>query len=155
MEGLFQTTPNGQVISANPATARILGYDSPEAFIADVHDLARQLYVDPTERRDFVAQLQASGELHAFETRFRRKDGEVIWVSISASSETDLVSNTRYILGSIHDVTERRMQHQRIVHLNRIHMVLSGINSLIVRTRDRGELFFETCRIAVEAGNFP
>lgn len=155
VEGLFQTTPNGQVISANPATARILGYDFPEAFIADVHDLARQLYVDPTERRDFVAQLQASGELHAFETRFRRKDGEVIWVSISASSETDLVSNTRYILGSIYDVTERRMQHQRIVHLNRIHMVLSGINTLIVRTRDRGELFLETCRIAVEAGNFP
>jgi diguanylate cyclase (GGDEF)-like protein/PAS domain S-box-containing protein len=155
VEGLFQTTPDGQVISANPAAARMLGYGTPEEFIADVHDLARQLYIDPADRRDFIARLQASGEVRAFETRFRRKDGEVIWVSISASSETDLVSNTRYILGSIHDVTERRMQHQRIVHLNRIHMVLSGINTLIVQTRDRGELFLETCRIAVEAGNFP
>ena len=35
---------------------------------------------------------------------------------------------------------------------NRIYALMSGINALIVRVRDREELFDETCRIAVEAG---
>jgi diguanylate cyclase (GGDEF)-like protein/PAS domain S-box-containing protein len=50
------------------------------------------------------------------------------------------------------DITERKKAEDRIVHLNRVHAVLSGINSLIVRVLDREELFREACRIAVEDG---
>ena len=53
------------------------------------------------------------------------------------------------------DITDRREQELRIARLNRIHEVLSGINSAIVRIRDREELFQEACRIAVEHGGFP
>ncbi|MHB9002158.1 MAG: response regulator [Thermoanaerobaculia bacterium] len=42
----------------------------------------------------------------------------------------------------------------RIIRLNRIYAVLSGINTAIVRVRDRQELFEEACRIAVEQGRF-
>ncbi len=52
------------------------------------------------------------------------------------------------------DITERKEAADRIVHLNRVHAVLSGINTLIVRVHDRDELFREACRIAVEAGGF-
>lgn len=41
---------------------------------------------------------------------------------------------------------------ERIRRLNRVHAVLSGISSLIVRVNDREELFAQACRIAVEAG---
>jgi len=52
------------------------------------------------------------------------------------------------------DITERKQAENRIRRLNRVYAVLSGINSLIVRVRDRDELFREACRIAVEHGQF-
>jgi len=52
------------------------------------------------------------------------------------------------------DITEQRRAETGIKRLNRVYAVLSGINALIVRVRDRDELFREACRIAVEAGGF-
>lgn len=52
------------------------------------------------------------------------------------------------------NITERKAAQDRIVFLNRIFAMLSGINSLIVRVRDRDELFRESCRIANETGGF-
>jgi PAS domain S-box-containing protein len=52
------------------------------------------------------------------------------------------------------NITERRQAQARIVRLNRVYAMLSGINALIVRVRDRDELFSRACRIAVEAGAF-
>jgi diguanylate cyclase (GGDEF)-like protein len=52
------------------------------------------------------------------------------------------------------NIAERKEAENRIVHLNRVHAMLSGINTLIVRVRERDELFREACRIAVGAGGF-
>jgi diguanylate cyclase (GGDEF)-like protein/PAS domain S-box-containing protein len=53
------------------------------------------------------------------------------------------------------DITEGRQAEARIAYLNRVYAVLSGINSLIVRVRDRAELFTDACRIATTQGGFP
>jgi diguanylate cyclase (GGDEF)-like protein len=59
------------------------------------------------------------------------------------------------LIGSIAlDVTEQKLQDEKIERLNRIHAVLSGINSAIVRIRDTQKLLYEACRIAVDAGGF-
>ena len=52
------------------------------------------------------------------------------------------------------DITERQAAQDRIFQLNRVYAMLSGINTLIVRVRDRDELFREACRLAVDAGGF-
>jgi diguanylate cyclase (GGDEF)-like protein/PAS domain S-box-containing protein len=52
------------------------------------------------------------------------------------------------------DITEQKLQDEKIERLNRIHAVLSGINSAIVRIRDTEELLYEACRIAVDDGGF-
>jgi diguanylate cyclase (GGDEF)-like protein len=52
------------------------------------------------------------------------------------------------------DITERKAAEDTITRLNRVYAVLSGINALIVRVRDRDELFSQACRIAIEAGGF-
>jgi PAS domain S-box-containing protein/diguanylate cyclase (GGDEF)-like protein len=52
------------------------------------------------------------------------------------------------------DITEQRQAEERIRRLNRVYAVLSGINALIVRARDREQLLREACRIAVEDGGF-
>lgn len=55
---------------------------------------------------------------------------------------------------TLQNITEQKTAEERIKRLNRVHAVQSGINALIVRTRDRDELFQEACRIAVEMGGF-
>ncbi len=52
------------------------------------------------------------------------------------------------------DITERREAERKIKRLNRVYAMLSGINTLIVRVREREELFREACGIAVSHGHF-
>ena len=65
-----------------------------------------------------------------------------------------LMATLLTITGQVSQFFIRQSQHERILRLNRMHAVLSGINSAIVRVRDREELLHEACRIAVEAGHF-
>jgi diguanylate cyclase (GGDEF)-like protein/PAS domain S-box-containing protein len=52
------------------------------------------------------------------------------------------------------DITEQKRAEIRIKRLNRVHTLVSGINSLMARVRDRGELFRGACQMAVEHGHF-
>ncbi len=52
------------------------------------------------------------------------------------------------------DITASKQAQMRIQHLNRVYAMLSGITKLIVRVRDRDELYREACRIAVRDGGF-
>lgn len=52
------------------------------------------------------------------------------------------------------EIDERKRAEVRVIRLNRIYSVLSGINTTIVRVREEDELFKEACRIAVEQGGF-
>jgi diguanylate cyclase (GGDEF)-like protein/PAS domain S-box-containing protein len=72
-------------------------------------------------------------------------------------NNTVLRSRTGDVIGTAsigEDITEQKRAETRIRRLNRVYSVLSGINALIVRARDRDELFSEACRIAVESGGF-
>jgi diguanylate cyclase (GGDEF)-like protein/PAS domain S-box-containing protein len=69
-----------------------------------------------------------------------------------------LRSATGHVIGMAtvgEDITEGRQAEARIAYLNRMYAFLSGINSLIVRVRDRAELFRDACRIATTQGGFP
>ena len=62
--------------------------------------------------------------------------------------------SVEYLSTIARDITLQKEHEKRITRLNRVYAVLSGINTTIVRTRDRQELFDEACRIAVEQGKF-
>jgi diguanylate cyclase (GGDEF)-like protein/PAS domain S-box-containing protein len=82
----------------------------------------------------------------------RRGDGSMVWVELRRHAQRSGESWT--IVTLVRDVTERKQAETRIVHLNRVHAMLSGINTLIVRVRNRDDLFSEACRIATEEGGF-
>ena len=52
------------------------------------------------------------------------------------------------------DISERKAMEEQLIHINRLFSVLSSINRMIVRTRDRQRLFDEACHIVVEEGLF-
>ena len=66
-EGIFQTTPDGKFLAANPAMARILGFSSAEELIRERTDIARQGYVRPELREEFKKLIERNGSVSGFE----------------------------------------------------------------------------------------
>ncbi len=107
-EGIFQTTTDGRILTANPALARIFGYSSPEELMATVTDVAGQLYEDPEDRAEFARLVDQQGAVSNFETRIRRRDGGVIWISNNAWILRDYDGRIVGYEGMVEDITERK-----------------------------------------------
>ncbi len=106
--GIFQTTPDGGVLDANPAWAEFLGYDSREELLARVHDVTTQVYADPSDRADILARLRRDGRVVRHEIRMRRRDGSLMWAAISAEGVFDDAGALVMIEGLADDVTEHK-----------------------------------------------
>ncbi|MDD5643387.1 MAG: PAS domain-containing protein, partial [Syntrophales bacterium] len=113
VEGIFQSTPEGQFLSVNPAMARIFGYGSAEEMLDSVADISRQLYVDPQRRNDFTQTLKDTGFIKGFEAEMYRQDGSRIRVSINARMVKDEEGEVLYYEGFVQDVTDRRQQDRQ------------------------------------------
>jgi PAS domain S-box-containing protein len=101
--GIFHLEPDGRWTDANPAAARILGYDAPKDLLSDQPDLAGRLFINAASRDAWLNSLRTENR-HSFETAVRTHDGRVIWVSFGGheSANGDGADCTLY------DVTERR-----------------------------------------------
>ncbi len=108
LEGIFRSTFDGGRILANPAMARILGYDSPAALLLAVTDLAAQLYTDPQQRQVALELLRWQGTLTGHEIAARRRDGSVVWLAISARLVRDAAGAPMAIEGRAEDISLRR-----------------------------------------------
>ena len=108
VDGIYRTTRTGQFIDANPAMARMLGYDSPEELVAGINSIAQQLYVVPEQRWELTRLLEKHDVVERFETQLYRKNGSVIWVSLCARAIRDSTGQVLYYEGTAEDITERK-----------------------------------------------
>jgi diguanylate cyclase (GGDEF)-like protein/PAS domain S-box-containing protein len=145
-DGIFVTDQQGKLKLVNPRFCEMLGYGEEELLRLNIEDT----HAD-ADRALLAQRLASLGEVkrRTFERMMRRKDGTLFPVEISIRR-----LSTGLNQGIVRDITERKKAEIRILGLNRVYAVLSGINATIVRAKDREELFREACRIAVEAGQF-
>ncbi len=108
LEGIYQTTMDGRVLSINPALARILGYDSPDEFLSLVSDVGRQVWAEPEERSIYLKKGMERGVLHEHECRLKRKDGSIAWVSVNGRFVHGPDGETIYHEGFIKDVSDHK-----------------------------------------------
>jgi diguanylate cyclase (GGDEF)-like protein/PAS domain S-box-containing protein len=144
---------DGRVLYMNPAGLRMLGFEVG----ADVSALP----VGSGHPAWALKLVTATGIPHAIEhgtwsgeSAFLRPNGTEIPVSQVIIAHKGEAGSIDYLSTIARDISERKEQEAKVVRLNRVYAVLSGINTAIVRIRDRQELFDETCRIAVEQGGF-
>ncbi|HEY6766011.1 MAG TPA: PAS domain S-box protein [Candidatus Sulfotelmatobacter sp.] len=123
IEGIYQTTPEGKYISANPALARMLGFYSPEELITARNDIARQEYVRPEIRTEFARRLEQHGVVQKFEYEAYRKDGKIIWVSENARAVRDSEGHILYYEGTVEDTTRRRELEQQLHQMQKIEAI--------------------------------
>ena len=114
IEGIFQSSPDGRLLSANPALARIFGFDSAVDLAAAMTDVNRGLYLDPERRAEFARLLEEKGRVSGFESQIQRKDGSVVWISESAHAIRDEEGRTLCYEGSVEDVTERKRTEEAL-----------------------------------------
>jgi PAS domain S-box-containing protein len=107
LEGIFQSSPDGRLLSVNPSMARIFGYDSPEEMIASIADIRSSIYVDGSDRLHLNALLEEGGQVNDFEFRAYQRDGEIIWVEIDVRSVRNLQGNILFYEGIIQEITDR------------------------------------------------
>ena len=113
-EGIFQTTPDGRYLSANPAQARMLGYDSPDALLANVTDIEKQTYVRPQTRQELKHLLETQAAIKGFEDERARKDGSKIWMSISGHVVRDASGAVLYYECTSQDITQRKLAEMEL-----------------------------------------
>jgi PAS domain S-box-containing protein/diguanylate cyclase (GGDEF)-like protein len=156
LDALITIDHRGNIVEFNPSAEAMFGISRERALGKPMAEAIVPPRLRDAHHRGFAHYL-ATGEGPILGKRLElaaiRADGtefpiELAITAIKSSSGT-------LFTGFIRDITARREAEGKIHHLNRVYAVLSGINALIVRVRDRNELFQGACRIAIEAGQFP
>jgi len=109
--GLYRTTPEGEILEANPALVEMLGYSDIETFNAE---RAANLFVNPEDRERELDLLMRDGVVHDFELQLRRRDGSVIWVEDATQAVKNEVGQIICYEGSLEDITERKLAEEAL-----------------------------------------
>ena len=116
VHGIFQASLQEGLRAANPALARMLGYDDPQEVLWSLTDLATYLFVGGNEELQHIRQvLEGERGLIGYETQLRRKDGSVIDVLMNLLLKPD---EEGLVEGFVADITERKQAQQRLQLLN-------------------------------------
>jgi PAS domain S-box-containing protein len=121
--GIFQTTLDGQIINANQAFARILGYDSPQELSNAITDLSRELYVHPERRSELLSLVNEQGMVREFEVQFYRKDRSIAWITLSVRAVRGNGGGIIYMEGTAQDITDRKALEFRLLQAQKMEAI--------------------------------
>jgi two-component system, cell cycle sensor histidine kinase and response regulator CckA len=112
--GIYQSTLDGKLITANVTLAKILGYSSVEELLQC--DMAKDIYWNKSERMKLIQEYEPKGKASDIEIRWKRKDGNPVWIQLNAHAIKDQAEDTMYFDGFVLDLTERK-KAQEALHL--------------------------------------
>ncbi|MHB8138888.1 MAG: PAS domain S-box protein [Smithellaceae bacterium] len=113
-EGIFRSTPDGKIVMANQAMATMFGYKSPEEGMTSITDVMNQHYVNPEDRRILTRMIEEHGSVKGYELQCYRKDGSIIWISLTIHAVRDEKGQIIYYDCINEDITSRKQEIERI-----------------------------------------
>jgi diguanylate cyclase (GGDEF)-like protein/PAS domain S-box-containing protein len=152
--GIWDWDVVGNTLVWDEQMLRLYGMDAGE--FGEVYEVWTQS-IHPDDRERVQAEMvDAIAGIGEYRTQFRivRPDGELRDIEANGLVQRATDGTALRMIGVNRDISEQMQADRRIRYLNRVHAMTSSVNGLIVRARDRDELFQEACRIAVEAGGF-
>ncbi len=165
VEGFFESTPEGRFVTVNPAMARIAGYSSAAEMVREIHDIGKQLYVDPVTRDDLKRGLEEKGILEGFECPLLRKDGSMIWISMNVRAIRDSSGKIVSHDGTAEDITDRKRSElirqvtTEIIHAvsvtDNLDALLRLIHASLGKVLDAGNCFVALCEASTGKFHFP
>ena len=137
VDGIYVTTPEGALLNANPALARILGYDTPEDLLRGIGDITETIYVHPAARAEFQALMQRQDVVREFEYQARAKDGSVLWLSDSATAARDESGKVARYEGTVRDITDQKRAEEAIAEGRRLLQQVIDTVPAVINVKDR------------------
>ncbi len=137
--GLFISSKEGRFLDCNKALLNMLGYQSKEEFLSI--DIAKDLYVNPEDRKRFQEMVEKEGYIKDFEVEFKKKNGEKITILLTAHAKRDENGEVIGYEGLNIDITERKRMEKELREANEFLMKLieSSVDGIIV-TNMKGEI---------------
>jgi diguanylate cyclase (GGDEF)-like protein/PAS domain S-box-containing protein len=133
--GIVQITPEGRPLSVNRALAEMHGYDSPEHLLAEVSNVALQLFVDPNRMDELRQMLDGNGVVRGAEIEVYRRDRTKKWVLMSLRAVRDINGNTLLNEGTVEDITDRKVAEERVQYLAYYDAITGLPNRTLLRDR--------------------
>ena len=148
VEGIYQTTPQGTFLNANPALSQLLGYESAQALIETVADIRGQLYVDPDRRKEFCRLVEQSEVLSGFESQVYRPDGTTMWISENARVIRNREGAAEWYEGFVVDISARKEAEQLLQAANRLQAENMYLQEEVIEARSFGDLVGQSPALA-------
>lgn len=126
IEGIFQCTLDGVILSANQSMARFLGFRNSHAFMDSVRGQQSHKFLDPQHFQAFRQVIQEKGQVLNYEVQGVRRDGAMFWCSLSAKMVRHAKTGEGIIEGFVVDITARKKSEEQLNFLAR-HDPLTGL----------------------------
>ncbi len=147
-EGVFVTTPAGEVVDCNDAFVRMLGYESRDEVMN--LDVTRDIYADPAMRSHFAGQMAEKSFVRNFEVELRRRDGSTLAALENSFATRDAAGNITRYQGFLLDITEIKRAEDEIRRRNRELHALNAIAVVGAQSFDRVEIVENALRQVVD-----
>ncbi|MBU6469273.1 MAG: EAL domain-containing protein [Gammaproteobacteria bacterium] len=141
-DGIYRSTPEGLIISANPALARILGYDNPQELVADKLNITARIYAHAEQRAELLRRIEEHGQYSAQEFQIFRKDGTTIWVSDNSRAVKDARGHILYFEGTLQNITGRKRAEEALLRSEEKYRLLVDMSQDGVFLSQAGKLVY-------------
>ncbi|MCF3650861.1 PAS domain S-box protein [Synoicihabitans lomoniglobus] len=144
IEGVYESTPEAGLVSVNPAFARMLGCDSPEALLAWHQEIGvGRMYVDEGRRHAFLVALEGRDAVYDFESEIEAADGSRRWISENVRAVRDRAGKLIRLQGFVSDISERRRFESELgAERERLAVTLRAMTEAVITTDERGVVTF-------------
>lgn len=136
VDGIYVTTPAGALLNANPALARMMGYDSPADLITGVNDISRTIYVDPAARAEYQLRMERDGMVREFEYQVRQRQSTILWLSDSATAVRDDTGKVVRYEGTVRDITNQKRAEAAIQEGRRLLQQVIDTVPAVINVKD-------------------
>ncbi len=133
---------------------KVTGY-TPAEYAADPKLWLSMVHPNDISYVEHYADLLHGGkEVPPLEHRLIHKTGKICWIQNTYVLKHNTAGKVIGYDGLISDITERKNAELELIRANRIYAIISQIDQMVVRTKNRDKLFSEACRITIEYGKF-
>jgi len=137
VDGIYVTTPAGALLNANPALARIMGYETPEDLISGVGEITETIYLHPAARAEYQSLMQRDGMVREFEYQVRQRGGAILWLSDSATVVRDEAGEVIRYEGTVRDITDQKRAEDAIAEGRRLLQQVIDTVPAVINVKDK------------------
>lgn len=140
-EGYYSVTIDGVLLEHNQAFNQLMGFDKSAELRGT---LLPDFWLFPDERKEYLQQLLTNGSISNYQTKAKKKTGEIISVLLSSHLVSDSENHPLKIEGIFIDITERIRIEESLQRLTMRLQNLHQIDQAILKATESPETIVQT-----------